>query len=395
MVQSAIFVPGISVTNNNTRLKNMDMRKVKFATMILAASLLTACGSSKKEQSVNEETAAARTQETENLLANLKKIPSKGIMLGHHDDTVYGIGWEGEEGRSDVKSVCGDYPAVISFDLGELELGNAANLDKVPFDKIRKEIINQYQRGGMVSLSWHARNPKTGGDAWDVSDTTVVKSILPGGENHQKFAGWLGGVADFLHSLKTADGVKIPVLFRPWHEHSGSWFWWGEKLCTPEEYKALWHMTVDTLQAKGVDNALYAYSPGTEPKDTTEYLKKYPGDELIDVIGFDTYQFDRDAYLAGMDRALSIIDSVGKAHNKVIAVTETGYEGIPDAKWWTGTLLPALEKYPLAYVLVWRNAREKVTHYYAPYPGQTSAEDFVEFYNNPKTLFAADVNLYQ
>ena len=135
---------------------------------------------------------------------------------------------------------------------------------------------------------------------------------------------------------------------------------------------------MDTLQAKGVDNALYAYSPGTEPKDTTEYLKKYPGDELIDVIGFDTYQFDRDAYLAGMDRALSIIDSVGKAHNKVIAVTETGYEGIPDA-----------------YVLVWRNAREKVTHYYAPYPGQTSAEDFVEFYNNPKTLFAADVNLYQ
>ena len=72
MVQSAIFVPGISVTNNNTRLKNMDMRKVKFAMMILAASLLTACGSSKKEQSVNEETAAARTQETENLLANLK-----------------------------------------------------------------------------------------------------------------------------------------------------------------------------------------------------------------------------------------------------------------------------------------------------------------------------------
>ena len=67
----------------------------------------------------------------------------------------------------------------------------------------------------MVSLSWHARNPKTGGDAWDVSDTTVVKSILPGGENHQKFAGWLGGVADFLHSLKTADGVKIPVLSVP------------------------------------------------------------------------------------------------------------------------------------------------------------------------------------
>lgn len=75
-------------------------------------------------------------------------------------------------------------------------------------------------------------------------------------------------------------------------------------------------------------------------------MKKYPGDELIDVIGFDTYQFDRDAYLAGMDRALSIIDSVGKAHNKVIAVTETGYEGIPDAN--GGLVLCCLR---------WRNIR--------------------------------------
>ena len=126
-----------------------------------------------------------------------------------------------------------------------------------------------------------------------------------------------------------------------------------------------------------------------------EHLQKHVPELQNFTFRIDTYQFDRNAYLAGMDRALSIIDSIGKAHNKVIAVTETGYEGIPDAKWWTGTLLPALEKYPLAYVLVWRNAREKVTHYYAPYPGQTSAEDFVEFYNNPKTLFAADVNLYQ
>lgn len=370
------------------------MKKLGFAAVLLLASTLTACNSAKKEQKTDD-TTYVRTQETEKLLTNLKKVSSKGIMFGHHDDTLYGIGWDGEEGRSDVKSVCGDYPAVISFDLGELELKGDDSLDKVPFDKIRKEIINQYQRGGLASLSWHVRNPKTGGDSWDVSDTTVVKSILPGGENHQKFSGWLGEVAGFLNSLKTADGVKVPVLFRPWHEHTGSWFWWGEKLCTPEEYKALWHMTVDSLRTHGVDNALYAYSPGSEPNDTTQYLKRYPGDDLVDLIGFDTYQNDREAFLAGLDKSLAIIDSIGKVHNKPIAVTETGYEGVPDSKWWTGTLLPTLEKYPLAYVLVWRNARERVTHYYAPYPGQTSAEDFVEFYKNPKTLFAADVNLYQ
>ena len=241
-------------------------------------------------------------------------------------------------------------------------------------------------------MSWHLRNPLTCGDSWDVSDTTVVKSVLPGGNNHEKFTGWVSKVSAFINSLQTEDGVKVPVLFRPWHEHTGSWFWWGEKLCTPEEYKALWHMTVDILREDGVNNALYAYSPGSEPQDTVQYLKRYPGDELVDVIGFDTYQFDRDSYIANLEKSLAIIDSIGKAHNKVIAITETGYEGVPDSKWWTGTLLPTIEKYPIAYVLVWRNARERVTHFYAPYPGQISADDFVGFYKHPKTLFAADVN---
>ena len=151
-------------------------------------------------------------------------------------------------------------------------------------------------------------------------------------------------------------------------------------------------MTVDILRKDGVDNALYAYSPGSEPQDTAQYLKRYPGDELIDLIGFDTYQFERDTYLANLEKSLAIVDSIGKAHNKVIAITETGYEGIPDPKWWTETLLPGIGNYPIAYVLVWRNARERITHFYAPYPGQTSAEDFMTFYNNPKTLFAADIN---
>ncbi|MBD9091999.1 MAG: beta-mannosidase [Bacteroides oleiciplenus] len=366
------------------------MKKLKCIALIWASTAFIACSPAQKQQ--KSESSSMRTTETEKLLANLKKVSARGIMFGHHDDTVYGIGWEGDEGRSDVKSVCGDYPAVISFDLGELELGGTANLDKVSFDKIRKEIVNQYQRGGMVSLSWHARNPLTGGDAWDVKDTTVVGSILPGGVNHEKFSSWLKKVAGFINSLQTADGVKVPVLFRPWHEHTGSWFWWGEKLCTPEDYKTLWHMTVDSLQANGVNNALYAYSPGTEPQDTAQYLKRYPGDELIDLIGFDTYQFDRETFIANLDRTLAIVDSIGKTHNKAIAITEIGYEGIPDSKWWTGTLLPAIVKYPVAYVLVWRNARERIVHFYAPYPGQVSAEDFVEFYKDPKTLFAADVN---
>ena len=60
--------------------------------------------------------------------------------------------------------------------------------------------------------------------------------------------------------------------------------------------------------------------------------------------------------------------------------------------WWTGTLAPALARHKIAYVLVWRNAHDKPGHYYAPYPGQRSAKDFVRWYNDPKTLFLGDVN---
>lgn len=193
------------------------MKNIKHVSILIGLGALTACGNpSQTEEQLTSDNLRCTLYE------NLRAIPSKGILFGHHDDTVYGIGWEFEEGASDVQKVCGDYPGVISFDLGEIELGGEKSLDKVPFEKIRKEIIHQYERGGLSSLSWHVRNPKTGGDAWDVTDSTVVRSILPGGEHHTKFQAWLGRVNDFICSLKGSQGEPIPVLFRPWHEHTGS-----------------------------------------------------------------------------------------------------------------------------------------------------------------------------
>ena len=63
---------------------------------------------------------------------------------------VYGQNWKWERGRSDVKEVCGDYPAVMGFELGGIELGHEANIDQVPFDRMRDEIIEQHLRGGCL-----------------------------------------------------------------------------------------------------------------------------------------------------------------------------------------------------------------------------------------------------
>ena len=154
------------------------IKRIKIlATGALLLAGLGACSPSGKKTGADSTVDTLRTAETVNLLNNLRKVPTQGIMFGHHDDPLYGVGWEGDEDRSDVKSVCGDYPAVMSFDLGHIELEREKSLDNVPFRKIRQETINQYKRGGVVSFSWHLDNPLTGKDAWDVSDTTVVRSF--------------------------------------------------------------------------------------------------------------------------------------------------------------------------------------------------------------------------
>ena len=202
------------------------MKKIILSLAMAAA--IVSCNSSKTVDDPLAE--SGRTQRTENLLANLREISANGYLVGHQDDPVYGVGWVGDSCRSDVKSVCNDYPAVIGFDLGHLELGDSLNLDGVPFDRMKQEIIRQYDRGGMVTLSWHLDNPLTGGSAWVKPDSLTdqekqtVASVLEGGECHDKFLGWLDTLASFLNSLETPYGVKVPVLFRPWHEHTGSWF---------------------------------------------------------------------------------------------------------------------------------------------------------------------------
>ena len=380
--------------------------------MIASVVLLTvACSNKNKaEDPIGD---SGRTLRTERLLNHLMAYGDSTVyMFGQHDATVYGIGWEADYSndstihlRSDVKSVCNDHPALLSFDLGHIELGDERNLDGVPFERIRKEIIAHYDRGGMVTLSWHLDNPLSGGSSWvadslkDV-ETRTVAAVLEGGEKHELFLTWIDRVADFLNSLETPYGVKVPVLFRPWHEHTGSWFWWGQAHCTADQYKALWQMTIQRLKEREVVNALYAYSPGTEPDgDETKYLERYPGDDIIDLMGLDCYCFAPDAdtvkianYAAQLDRNLEMVCRVAQQHQKAAALTETGYECIKTPNWWTTTLAPVLAKHPISYVLVWRNAHNRPNHYFAPYPGQQSVSDFVHFYNDPKTLFLRDVN---
>lgn len=334
------------------------------------------------------------TPEAKRLYAGLDRLSKTHTLFGHQDALAYGVGWKSISGNSDVKIVTGDYPAVYGWDLGHLELDSLRNLDGIPFNKMREYIREGYEREGVITISWHLRNPFNLKSAWDTTHGSVG-AILPGGAKHELFKSWLDKVAVFMQSLKGSDGKALPVLFRPFHEFTGNWFWWCRNVCTPEEFVALWRFTVQYLRdVKGLHQLLFVYNTA-EFKDAADFLHRYPGDDVVDVLSFDMYQHGggdkRIAFRDEARRRMTIVCQLATEKKKIAAFAETGYEAIPDASWWTETLLPTFRGLPVAWVLVWRNhgykSWEKAMHHYAPYKGHISAADFIKFFNEPQMMF--------
>jgi hypothetical protein len=335
------------------------------------------------------------TSETINLYRNLKKIAKTGFMFGHQDDLAYGVGWKYENGRSDIKDVTGDYPAVYGWELGHLEIDKPHNLDSVPFDRMQQLIRQGYERGGVITISWHLNNPLTGKTAWNPEPGTVA-SILPAGEKHDLYKSWLDKIAVFMNGLRGSGGEFIPVIFRPFHELNGSWFWWGGKNCTPDEFKKLWIFTASYLRdEKKLHHLLYAYNTDRF-SSREEYLEKYPGDEWVDVIGFDIYQRNtpNEKFIGDLDKMLSTLVDIAAEKNKISALTEFG-GNFSDSTWWTGTFAKGIGKHKISWVLGWRNAGRKPGgefEAYVPYKGHVSENDFISFYEMENTFFEKDIN---
>lgn len=372
--------------------------KKYILTFLTLTFISSSCFSRKSMDNTNLSLSDKKaTTETQTLYKNLKKLSKKGFLFGHQDDLAYGVKWKYEDGRSDIKDVAGDYPAVYGWDIAGLENDKPNNIDGVPFGKMKQYITEVNSRGGISTISWHFDNPATGKDAWDHTPNSL-KTILPGAENHKKFTSWLDKAATFFLSLKDKNGKNIPILFRPFHELTGGWFWWGKGNCTPEEFKTAWKFTFDYLQKKGVHNLIYVYNTSSFGSES-DFLANYPGDEYADILSFDTYQNNTDStgqkFISEVQNQFKILNEINSKKNKLMALAEAGYEAVPDPKWWTGTLLKAVENYEVSYVLLWRNhgwqEKEQKMHYYAPFSGQVSEKDFVDFYNLDQTIFEKDI----
>ena len=334
------------------------------------------------------------TAETKALFANLWAVADKGWMFGHHDDLWYGRYWYDEPGGSDTKAVCGDYPGVFSVDFAEImddRHNNSANGIR------RRVILEARERGEVILACMHVNNPKTGGDSWDNSSKEVVKEILTEGTaTRTKYLTWLDRLADFALNLKDARGNLVPVILRPYHEHTQSWSWWGSTCATPSEFIALWQFTVRYLRdTKGVHNFLYAVSPQmdavyTNTKDRLLYA--WPGDDWVDFIGMDCYHGTNDK---AFESNLKTLEALSQEKRKPCGVTEDGKESFTEVDFWTQHLTGPLGAKRISMVTMWRNKyvgnNESDKHYYSVYPGHPSEADFRKMYEDPRSLFSRDL----
>ena len=342
---------------------------------------------------------AHATKETRALALNLMELSKKHTLFGHQHATEYGHGWKGEANRSDVQSVTGSHPAVIGVDVSGLSGWPDSVIEKNK-QALIENISATYNRGGVTTVAWHFNNPASaGGFYWkDSVSAPAVKLLIPGGSHHERYKEILATIGSMANATKGSDGKLVPMIFRPYHEFDGGWFWWGKPHCTTEEFTTLWKFTVSYLRdSLGVHNFIYAFSPDNNFTTEAAFLERYPGDAYVDLVGMDNYgDFGRDGKydLTAGYKKLKIVSDYARKANKLAAFTETGLESIPNGKWWTDVLLKTMKtpELQLCYVLVWRNDERSPTHYYAPFPGHSSVPDFLQFYQDDFTLFEKDLH---
>ena len=175
-----------------------------------------------------------------------------------------------------IHNQTGHWPAILGVDY--------AGRGGIRTEEPNTAAIAYWRQGGLVTISAHMYDPTLTNAAFGgLRDKDVDLNALLA-TNTEAYARWmheLDRIAGGLLELKT-NGVV--VLWRPFHEMNGNWFWWDGK--DPETFKKLWRQMFDYFtKTKGLDNLLWVYAPN-HGTNTAVY---YPGDRYVDLVGLDAY----------------------------------------------------------------------------------------------------------
>lgn len=222
-----------------------------------------------------------------------------------------------------VLAITGKEPAVLGLDLIDY---SPSRVERGAVSEAAEEAIAWWQeRGGIVTIAWHWNAPsqlidQPGREWWrgfytDSTTFDLVRALEPSNPEYQELLRDIDAIAVPLRQISDAG---VPVLFRPLHEASGGWFWWGSRGAQP--YLALWGLLRDRLTlVHGLNNLIWVWN-GQDPS-------WYPGDSMVDIVSEDIYGDERvySPELEKFQRATRY-----STQPKLVALSETGALPDPD-----------------------------------------------------------------
>lgn len=186
-----------------------------------------------------------------------------------------------------VRALTGQYPAVVGFELGVI-LNHRDREVRRYRNSVVEEAIRAHEAGSLVTITYHAAMPGECG-CWEhvrnggIPEELFAEIITEGTWLHEQ---WLADIDEVAHYLKKLRDARVPVLWRPWHEMNGRWFWWGGQ----PEFAKLWELMFDRYtHHHGLDNLLWVWSPSAPNAYAEPFEPYYVGNLLVDVLAVDVY----------------------------------------------------------------------------------------------------------
>ena len=218
-------------------------------------------------------------------------------------------GWSEIASGTDYFDISGDYTLVITED-----------------------ILKSLQEGGLIigghdytAVAVYLESNGTVLDpnkdyAFYKADTEfdAANATVEGTWENKVFTEDLKNAAAYLKLLRDAD---IPVLWRPFHEAAGGWFWWGKDAAS---FKSLWIAMFNYFKTEGLDNLIWVWTTEGDDADW------YPGDQYVDIVGRDIYNKET------ADCVSEYTSIAGNYGNKIVSLSECGTVGLISEQWASG-----------------------------------------------------------
>ena len=251
---------------------------------------------------------AAKTVFADAQVGQVIRVAVKDVAEGAQG-SFKNSGWSEIASGTDYFDISGDYTLVITED-----------------------VLKSLQEGGLIigghdytAVAVYLESNGTALDpnkdyAFYKADTEfdAANATVEGTWENKVFTEDLKNAAAYLKLLRDAD---IPVLWRPFHEAAGGWFWWGKDAAS---FKSLWIAMFNYFKTEGLDNLIWVWT--TEGNDSDWY----PGDQYVDIVGRDVYNKETADCVS---EYTSIAENYG---NKIVSLSECGTVGLISEQWASG-----------------------------------------------------------